>query len=59
MLMSPKGGVGFAIGGAAASTNEYGSKKSIEHTFKKAAYISGIIFVLLCLLYPYITSIHG
>lgn len=55
MLMSPKWWLGFGIGGA-SQTNEYGSKKSLEHTFKKAAYISGIVFVVACVLYPYL---HG
>lgn len=52
MLMSPKGGLGLGIGGV-ASSNEYGSKKSIESTLKKVALISGIIFVAVVLYLPY------
>lgn len=55
MLMSPKWWLWFGIGGASQS-NEYGSKKSLEHTFKNAAYISGIIFVIICVLYPYLNG---
>ncbi len=55
MLMSPKWWLGFGIWGASQS-NEYGSKKSLEHTFRSAAYISGILFVIICVLYPYL---HG
>lgn len=55
MLMSPKGGLGFSLGGM-SSSNEYGSQKSLEHTIKKVAYVSGIIFLLTALLYPYINA---
>jgi protein translocase SecG subunit len=55
MLMSPKGGLGFSIGGM-SSNNEYGSKKSLEHTIKKVAYVTGIIFVVTALLYPYLNG---
>lgn len=55
MLMSPKGWIGFSIGWL-SSTNEYGSKKSLEHNIKNVAYISGVIFLVLCVLYPYL---HG
>jgi len=53
LLMSPKGWLGFGIGGAGGS-NEYGSKKSIEHTLKKVAMITGIAFVLVSLAMPLI-----
>lgn len=55
MLMSPKWWLGFGLGGM-SSTNEYGSKKSLEHYVKRVAYISGAIFIVVCLLYPYL---HG
>ena len=54
MLMSPKGGLGFGIGGASSSSNEYGSKKSIETSLKKAALISGIVFGTIVLFLPYV-----
>ncbi len=53
MLMSPKGGLGLGIGGV-ASSNEYGSKKSIESTLKKVALVTGIIFVAVVLYLPYV-----
>lgn len=52
MLMSPKGGLGLGIGGV-ASSNEYGSKKSIESTLKKVALVTGVIFVATVLYLPY------
>lgn len=55
MLMSPKWWIGFSIWGM-NSTNEYGSKKSLEHNIKNVAYISGAIFLIVCVLYPYL---HG
>lgn len=53
MLMSPKWWLGFGIWWA-SQTNEYGSKKSLEHTFRRAAYISGAVFIVACVLYPYL-----
>lgn len=55
MLMSPKWWLGISLGGM-NSTNEYGSKKSLEHNIKNVAYISGLVFVVVCVLYPYL---HG
>lgn len=52
MLLAPKWGIGFGIGGAAWS-NEYGSKKSIEGSIKKVAFISIIIFIATVIVYPY------
>lgn len=52
--MSPKGWIGFGIGGAGASSNEYGSKKSVETSLKKAALISWIIFGVVALFLPYV-----
>ena len=52
LLMNPKGWLGFGIAGIAWS-NEYGSKKSIETTLKKAAYISIVIFIISVILLPY------
>jgi protein translocase SecG subunit len=53
LLMNPKGGLGFGISGI-GGINEYGSKKSIETTLKKAAIISSVIFLLAVLFYPYV-----
>lgn len=53
LLMSPKGGLGLGIGWV-SSSNEYGSKKSIEATLKKTARISGGIFCAIALFLPYI-----
>ncbi len=52
LLMNPKWWLGFGIAWIAWS-NEYWSKKSIETTLKKAAYISAIIFIISALLLPY------
>ena len=54
LLMSPKGGLGLGIGWASTSSNEYGSKKSIESTLKKTALISWILFCVATLFLPYI-----
>jgi protein translocase SecG subunit len=51
LLMSPKGWLGFGIGGAGGS-NEYGSKKSIEFTLKRVAMIAGIAFVVVATAIP-------
>ncbi|HMY80811.1 MAG TPA: preprotein translocase subunit SecG [Candidatus Absconditabacterales bacterium] len=53
LLMAPKGGLGFGLGGAAGS-NEYGTKKSIETSLKKIATYSSIIFVVCALIYPFL-----
>ena len=53
LLMNPKGGLGFGIGGV-SGVNEYGSKKSVESTLKKAAIISGVLFVIFVFVYPLI-----
>ena len=53
LLMSPKWGIWFGIGGIATS-NEYGSKKSVETILKKAALISIILFTISALIYPYL-----
>ncbi len=53
MFMSPKGWLGVGLGGMAWG-GEYGSKKSVENTLKKAAVISAIIFVLVAVSYPYL-----
>lgn len=52
LLMSPKGGIGFGIWGA-TSTNEYGSKKSIEHRLKRIALVAAIIFGVAVVILPY------
>lgn len=51
LLMSPKGWLGFGIGGAGGS-NEYGSKKSIEYTLKKVATVTAIAFVIVAVAIP-------
>ncbi len=53
LLMSPKGWLGFGIGGAGGS-NEYWSKKSIEFTLKRVAMITGIAFIVVALAIPLI-----
>ena len=55
LLMTPKGGIGFGIGGMATS-NEYGSKKSIENTLKRSAFVSIVIFTLCAIVYPYLNK---
>lgn len=55
LLMTPKGGLGLGIGGAAGS-NEYGSKKSIESSLKKVALVAGILFCVTALFLPYINN---
>lgn len=52
MLMTPKGWLWVAMGGASGS-NEYGSKKSLESTLKKVATITGIVFVVTAFFLPY------
>lgn len=52
LLMSPKWWIGFGIWGVSTS-NEYGSKKSVENTLKKVAFVSIFIFLLSVLIYPY------
>ena len=55
LLMTPKWGIGFGIGGMATS-NEYGSKKSIENTLKKSALINIIVFTACAMVYPYLNK---
>jgi protein translocase SecG subunit len=57
LLMNPKGGgIGMGIGGSAGvgSSNEYGSKKSIEGTLKKVALVTSILFVGVALFLPFV-----
>ncbi len=55
MLMDPKwNGLG-AIGWMSIwGSNEYWSKKSLDATLKKTAIVSGAVFTLVCLAYPYL-----
>lgn len=54
LLQSPKGGgLGLGIGGASVSGNEYGSKKTMESKLQKIAIITAIIFVVICVIYPF------
>ncbi|MEF2176172.1 MAG: preprotein translocase subunit SecG [Candidatus Absconditabacteria bacterium] len=55
LLMSPKGGLGFGLGGV-SSSNEYGSKKSVEYTLKKVAKISLIVFIVSVFALPYVNN---
>lgn len=52
LLMAPKWGLGFGLGGMGWS-NEYGTKKSIEWSLKKVATIGAILFVISSLFYPF------
>lgn len=52
LLMAPKGGLWFGLGGAAGS-NEYGATKSVETGLKKVATICAVIFVVTSLIYPF------
>lgn len=54
LMMSPKGWIGLGIGWASAGWNEYWSKKSIEWKLKLVAMITGIIFVGICLFFPFV-----
>lgn len=53
MLMSPKGGLGMGLAGMAGSS-EYGSKKSLEHTLKRTAYVTVVLFVASSIALPYV-----
>lgn len=52
LLMAPKWGLGFGLGGMWGS-NEYGTKKSIEWSLKTVATIGAILFVCSSLIYPF------
>ena len=53
LFMSPKWGLGAAIGWAAGNS-EYGGKKSAEWKLKKIAIATSIIFVIISLILPYV-----
>ncbi len=53
LFMSPKGGLGAAIGGVGWS-DEYGSKKSVEGKLKAVAIATSLIFVIVSLILPYV-----
>ncbi len=55
LLMTPKWGLWFGVWGMSTS-NEYGSKKSVESTLKKSAVFSIIVFALTVVIYPYIAK---
>jgi len=55
LLMTPKGGIGFGLWGMSTS-NEYGSKKSVEFTLKRVAIVSLVIFTCSALIYPYLAK---
>ena len=55
LLQSPKGGgLGLGFGGGNAGGNEYGSKKTMESKLQWAAVISGILFVVIVVLLPFV-----
>ena len=54
LLMSPKWWLWASIWWIAWS-DEYGSKKSLEWKLKKIAIITGIIFIILVLILPYVS----
>ena len=51
--MSPKGWLGLWIGWM-AGWNEYGSKKTLENKLKTFALVSGVTFLVISLILPYI-----
>lgn len=53
LLMSPKGGLGSAIGWMSGS-DEYGWKKSMEGKLKKVAIVASITFVVISVVLPYV-----
>ncbi len=53
-LMNPKWGLGVIAWWLGWGGDEYGSKKSIEWTLKKTALVTGIIFAIVCFVYPYV-----
>lgn len=53
MLMSPKGGIGFWLGGMSWA-HEHGSKKSLEWTLKRTALRTAVIFCCTVLILPYL-----
>lgn len=55
LLMAPKWWLWFWVGGMNTS-NEYGSKKSLEWTLKASAIFSVLIFTLCAIVYPYIAK---
>lgn len=55
LLMSPKWGLWFGVWWMSTS-NEYGSKKSIESTLKKSALFSVVVFTVCIVLYPYMAK---
>lgn len=55
LLMTPKWGLWFGVGGMATS-NEYSSKKSVESTLKRSALFSIILFTISAIVYPYMAK---
>ena len=53
LLSSPKGWLGLGIGWF-SSSNEYGSKKSLEGKIKKVSLVSAIAFVVISAILPYV-----
>lgn len=55
LLMSPKWWLWFWLWWV-SSSNEYGSKKSVEYTLKKVAKISLIVFIVSVFALPYVNN---
>lgn len=58
LMMSPKWWLWFWIGGAATSSNEYGTSKTIESKLKSIVTIAGIIFIVSAIFYPYTKPVN-
>ena len=54
LMMSPKWWIWLWIWGLSAWWNEYGSKKSIEWKLKVVAMVSWILFVVVCVIMPFV-----
>ncbi len=57
LMMSPKWWLGAWIAGFSGSSwGDYGSKKSVESTLKKVAYLTSVVFVITSILLPYVSD---
>lgn len=53
MLMTPKGWLWLWMGGM-ANTWEYGSQKSLEVSLKRIAFWSGLVFLVVTVILPFV-----
>lgn len=53
MLMTPKAGLWLWMGGM-ANTGDYGSQKSLEVSLKRIAFWSGLIFIIIAIVLPFV-----